>query len=342
MNYLENTFHKYVESVEKNNIHPELENMINNYSDNIEEFSNTIFYGPSGVGKYSQILKLISKYSKSNLKYSKKLCVQIEKDTTLMIHMSDIHYEIDIELLGCNSKTIFHSIYQQIKDIICNSKKNIFSKNNNDSNGGIILCKNFHMIQNELLECFYTYMTSNYETNIFFILHTEDIGFIPRQIIELSNVIRVSKPSKKYYDYIEKDINKLEKNINVLNLIKNAKNIKKKNLKETFLNLKNFQNNCNIDVYNVFINRYINIINEKTNNVQEIRDLIYDILTFNINTIKFIYNLLNELEKKNIIKMNEDILIILFDLFSFYEKHYRPVFHLEKFLVKLLIIINGN
>ena len=58
MNYLENTFHKYVESVEKNNIHPELENMINNYSDNIEEFSNTIFYGPSGVGKYSQILKV--------------------------------------------------------------------------------------------------------------------------------------------------------------------------------------------------------------------------------------------------------------------------------------------
>jgi hypothetical protein len=341
MNYLENTFHKYVESVEKNNIHPELENMINNYSDNIEEFSNTIFYGPSGVGKYSQILKLISKYSKSNLKYSKKLCIQTEKDTTLMIHMSDIHYEIDIELLGCNSKTIFHSIYQQIKDIICNSKKNIFSKNNHSFNGGIILCKNFHMIQNELLECFYTYMSSNYENNIFFILHTEDIGFIPRQIIEISNVIRVSKPCKKNYEHIEKDINKLEKNKEIIKIIKNNK-IGKKKIKEEFLNLKNFQSTCNINVYNVFIERYINIINDNVNNVQEIRDLIYNILTFNIHTIKFIYNLLNKLEEKQIIKMNEDILIILFDLFSFYEKHYRPVFHLEKFLVKLLIIINGN
>ena len=307
MNYLENTFHKYVESVEKNNIHPELENMINNYSNNIEDFSNTIFYGPSGVGKYSQILKLISKYSKSNLKYSKKLCVQIEKDNTLMIHMSDIHYEIDMELLGCNSKTVFHLIYQQINDIICNSKKNIFSKNSTNSSG-IILCKNFHTIQNELLECFYTYMTSCYETNIFFILHTEDIGFLPRQIIELSNIVRVAKPLKKYIENIEKE-NTKEKNKNLLNLIKSNKSSRKKPLTNNYVNLKNIQNNCDIDVYNVFIERYINIINDSSNNIQEIRDLIYDVLTFNINIIKFTYHLLNKLENKKIIEMNEDILI---------------------------------
>ena len=41
----------------------------------------------------------------------------------------------------------------------------------------------------------YAHMVIN--NNVYFILHTEDIGFIPRHIIELSNVIKVIKPSKK-------------------------------------------------------------------------------------------------------------------------------------------------
>tara|TARA_Y100000816_G_C25872925_1_gene455601 strand:+ start:59 stop:616 length:558 start_codon:yes stop_codon:yes gene_type:complete len=184
-------------------------------------------------------------------------------------------------------------------------------------------------------------MTSCYETNIFFILHTEDIGFLPRQIIELSNIVRVAKPLKKYIENIEKE-NTKEKNKNLLNLIKSNKSSRKKPLTNNYVNLKNIQNNCDIDVYNVFIERYINIINDSSNNIQEIRDLIYDVLTFNINIIKFTYYLLNKLENNKIIEMNQDILINIFDLFSLYEKHYRPVFHLEKFLVKLLIIINGN
>ena len=322
MNYLENTFTKYTDKVKANNIHPELEPIIERYSGNIEEFNNTIFYGPVGCGKYSQILNLIDKYSISNLKYNKKSCVQIEKDTTLMIHMSDIHYEIDIELLGCNSKCVFHSIYQQINDIIRTNNKNIFAKNNKI--GGIILCKNFHTIQNELLECFYTYMTSSYENNVYFILHTEDIGFIPRHIIELSNVIKVIKPSKK----------------NITNAIVFS-NVKK-NIVGNYTNLKDIETDNNVNIYNIFINRYIEVVKEKTNNVQEIRNIIYDILTYNVSFIKFIYHLLNKLESEKIVYLNEELILSLFNFFSLYDKHYRPVFHLEKLLVNLLLITNGN
>ncbi len=322
MNYLENTFSKYTDKVKANNVHPELEPIIERYSGNIEEFNNTIFYGPVGCGKYSQILNLIDKYSISNLKYNKKSCVQIEKDTTLMIHMSDIHYEVDIELLGCNSKCVFHSIYQQINDIIRTNNKNIFAKNNKI--GGIIVCKNFHTIQNELLECFYTYMTSSYENNIYFILHTEDVGFIPRHIIELSHLIKVIKPSKK----------------NITNTIVSSS--VKKNIVGNYTNFKDMECGNNINVYNNFINRFIEVIKEKTNNIQEVRNIIYDILTYNVSFIKFIYHLLNKLESENMVYLNEELILSLFNFFSLYDKHYRPVFHLEKLLVNLLLIINGN
>jgi len=322
MNYLETTFTKYTDKVKANNVHPELEPIIERYSGKIEEFNNTIFYGPVGCGKYSQILNLIDKYSISKLKYNKKSCVQIDKDTDLMIHMSDIHYEVDIELLGCNSKSVFHSIYQQINDIIHTNNKNIFAKNNKI--GGIILCKNFHTIQNELLECFYTYMTSSYENNIYFILHTEDIGFIPRHIIELSNVIKVIKPLKK----------------NITNMIVSS-GTKKKHIGEC-TTFKDIECGNNLNIYNNFINRYIAVIQDKTNNVQEIRNIIYDILTYNVNFTKFLYHLLNKLESENLVYLNEELMLSLLNFFSLYDKHYRPVFHLEKLLVNLLIITNEN
>ena len=72
------------------------------------------------------------------------------------LKISDIHYEIDMSLLGCNSKLLWHEIYNQIIDIIT-------AKPNKQ---GIILCKYFHEIHNELLEIFYSYMQTLYNSNI--------------------------------------------------------------------------------------------------------------------------------------------------------------------------------
>ena len=40
---------------------------------NINNMGNLILYGPSGSGKYSQSLRLIKKYSPSELKYDKRI-----------------------------------------------------------------------------------------------------------------------------------------------------------------------------------------------------------------------------------------------------------------------------
>ena len=47
----------------------------------------------------------------------KKIIINNNKND-FFIKISDIHYEIDMQLLGYNSKTLFNEIYNLILDII--------------------------------------------------------------------------------------------------------------------------------------------------------------------------------------------------------------------------------
>ena len=135
MKYYETHYEDYINAVKKYNIHEELIETINKFPQKNNELTNLIFYGPTGVGKYSQVLKIIQKYSPSELKYDKKITIQTDKQT-YNYRISDVHYEIDMSMLGCNSKLVWHEIFFQIVDIIA-VKADKF---------GIILCKNFHLI----------------------------------------------------------------------------------------------------------------------------------------------------------------------------------------------------
>jgi len=151
MKFLETHFENYINEVSKTNLHPKLEKCYSQFPNTLEKLGNLIYYGPSGVGKYSQMLYSIKKYSPTNLKYEKKISLMYEKKQ-YYFKISDIHYEIDMSLLGCISRLLWHDIYQQIVDILS-------TKNNKT---GIIVCKNFHCIHSELLENFYSYMQDNF------------------------------------------------------------------------------------------------------------------------------------------------------------------------------------
>jgi hypothetical protein len=81
---------------------------------------------------------MLKKYSPSHFKYEKKITIQTDKHT-YTYHISDIHYEIDMSLLGCNSKILWNEIFLQIVDIISVKAEKV----------GFIVCKNFHMIHGE-------------------------------------------------------------------------------------------------------------------------------------------------------------------------------------------------
>ena len=139
MKFYEKLFDDYINL---ENLHPELEVYINKLPKDIQKFKNIILYGPSGVGKYTQALNIVKKYSDSELKYEKKILINCNKNI-YYYRISDIHFEIDMSLLGCQSKILWHEIFIHISEII-----NLKNKNNNS---GIIVCKYFEKINSELL-----------------------------------------------------------------------------------------------------------------------------------------------------------------------------------------------
>ena len=174
MKFLETHFDEYNTAIQEYNLHPKLTKVFSKFPSSIEKLGNLIYYGPSGVGKYSQMLRSIQKYSPSHLKYEKKLSITYDKKQ-YFFKISDIHYEVDMSLLGCNSKLLWHDIYLQIVDIISAKTEK----------SGIIICKYFHEIHSELLENFYSYMQQNAASSIDlkFILISEHISFIPDSIL---------------------------------------------------------------------------------------------------------------------------------------------------------------
>jgi hypothetical protein len=319
MKFYETHFEEYVTESNRINLHPKLEKIYDKFPKTINELKNLIFYGPSGTGKYSQMLKSIKKYSNSELKYERKISITYGKQQ-YVFKVSDIHYEIDMSLLGCNSKLLWHEIYMQILDIVsAKSEKS-----------GIIVCKYFHDIHSELLDNFYSYMQQNTcnSVDIKYILITEELSFIPDNILNCCEVINVSRPSKTLYiKCIKKKLPPKLKTDNITNI----KNLYLYN-EELMLQYRL--------ICNKIINNMLNI-----NDLQFIkfRDILYDIFIYNLDISDCIWYILSTLiEQKRIKKENlSDILIKTYCFFQYYNNNYRPIYHVENYFLYLIKLIHS-
>ena len=72
MKFYETHFEEYINENTRVNLHPKLDKIYSKFPKSLHNFKNIIFYGPSGIGKYTQMLKSIKKYSPTELKYEKK------------------------------------------------------------------------------------------------------------------------------------------------------------------------------------------------------------------------------------------------------------------------------
>ena len=264
------------------------------------------------------MLKSIQKYSFSDLKYERKISVSYNKQQ-YFFKVSDIHYEIDMSLLGCNSKLLWHEIYQQIIDII--------SAKNNKS--GIIVCKYFHDIHSELLENFYSYMQKNTSivVDIKFILITEELSFIPDNILNCCEIINVSRPTKT--TYIKCTKKKLSTKIKTDNIT----NIKILHLYNEDLMLQ----------YKIICNKIINnLININELQFIKFRDILYDIFIYNLDISDCIWYILSTLIDQNQIKKEylSKILIKTYCFFQYYNNNYRPIYHVENYFLYLAKLIH--
>ena len=213
MKFYDTHFDDYIASNNSISLHPKLSKAYEKFPDDLHDLKNIVFYGPKGVGKYTQMLSAIKRYSPTELKYNKKISILYNKNT-YFFKISDIHYEIDMSLLGCNSKLLWNEVYNQIIDIIMAKSEKT----------GIIVCKYFQDIHDDLIDTFYSYMQTlpTNAVSLKFIILTEEISFIPDNITNCCQVIRVPRPSRSLYNRCLK--NKVNKNTS-LDEITNMKNI---------------------------------------------------------------------------------------------------------------------
>jgi len=256
----------------------------------LEQFKPLIIYGPSGVGKYTQMLHIVKKYSSSQLKHEKKIL--INTSSPFYIKISDIHYEVDMELLGCNSKLLWDDIYNHIVEII---------QNKYIDKHGIIVCKNLHKINHELLEIFYSYM----QGSVKYIFLSESISFLPETLLSKCKILSIPRPSMELYE--------------------------KFNIKPT----SNLKSTVEIDSNKPLFQKIRNSLDTCT--MSELREDLYSILIFDLGVESFVYYLITTIPATPLQKcamVKESILFL-----QYFNNNYRPIYHLEKLMYSILSIL---
>ena len=345
MKFYERHFDEYLISADRFNLHPTLNtaNYVHNSNTSLAGFDNMIIYGPGGSGKYTQALEIIRKYSPTALKYERHIFASTEKQN-YMYHISDIHYEVDMSLLGCNSKMLWSEIFTQVSEIISVKAEK----------RGIIICKNFHAIHNELLDIFYSYIqqyNSEFSNiSIKFILITEHIGFIPHQILSGCTILSVPRPSRERllemcvsnieYDTPEDFTESTREHISGILATVDPEHI---------INIKEMYSFARIDgiagiptdVFNTVCDNIVGeILRNDTMNIAAFRDAIYDISVYNLDAHECIWYILCYFIKNGNLQGHEKMGRLMSKMFAFLKyrnNNYREIFHLESILFAIMI-----
>ena len=235
-----------------------------------------LIYGKENSSKYNYAINIIKSYSNTELNYKRKIEINLN-DYKYYFKLSDVHFEVDFELLGTNEYSLWVALYQQIQTIC---KENMGKC--------IILCMNVHSIKDELLDIFYIFMR---DPNIKFILCTQNMSCLPDTIKQNCKIVSLKDKSKKkiFIPLCEPIIEMIVSN--------------------------------NIDYF-------------------LLRELLYNLLTYNINIHESFYFILNSLLNMNYMSTYdiERVMPDLFDIIKKYNNNYRSIYHLERFVIFLIIL----
>ena len=376
MKFLETSFDDYITSSNTK------EKQIHKYpnEDIIREkmYDNSlIICGPKGSGKYTYALRLIKPMSEQGLKYEKKFTVLSQKKTEHVYRMSDVHFEVDMELLGCNARILWNDIFNSIMDI-----SSLANKNNI-----YILCSNFHNIDGELLDVFYYYMQKHLtKIKVNFILLTTEYSFIPENIRNLCGCIQIAQPKNKLltkvFEMETKKVNMREnRNLKYINerfygnnsdwnyllmnthmtsdgntisfdnLSKETENEDEKNnslITKSKSAVKNYERRYFMVIQSLYEQILLFVKDDNKTNTSngssfmELREKLYDILIYNLDANEVFADLVYKLIDDDILKDTKRDDIDLFEeLQTFskqYNNNYRPIFHLERLILTLIML----
>jgi len=341
MKFNDNHFESYVESATATPLHPKLKTIYASaFPSHITQLRNLIFYGPQGTGKYSQALACISRYSPTRLKYEKRLTVMCNKET-YFVKISDIHFEIDMSLLGCTSKLLWNEIHTQIVDVVSARSDPV----------GIVLCKSFHNIHSELLETFYNYMHMPQHSHISlkYIMLTEHVGFIPINILNNCEIVPVARPTAAMYKKIfaiAPLIKIIPENITNIKSLQNCDNKMAATATTaataaTAAPATAATSNPRQELFNNLCD-YISNVDQIR--FAQLRELLYDIMIYDFDITECAWHLITELKRKGLLRDADmsHVMINTYKFLQYYNNNYRPISHLENFVFMLINLICQN
>ncbi len=320
MKYYETTFENYLSSLDQLNFHTKVTFNVKK-GDSVSDVQNYIVYGPKASGKYSQVLYFLRNYSTKQLKYERKIIHTTAKNN-FTFKASDIHYEIDMALLGCNAKQLWNELYDLIKEIIRISP----------TKAGFIVCKNFHETPVELINLFYSYIQKVHylDITIRFIFITESLCFLPNSIKRNCSLVTIPLPP----------VTKVKQWFKIK---PTCKYIEKSNLKNNYVLTKRQEQPVEREKQTLNIKFFVELIKKPTKQSLPImRDKLYDIITNNEEVTNFLKTLLFVLIKEKVIPADKvnNILEEWFECVKLYNNNYRPIYHLERMIVSIINTIH--
>jgi hypothetical protein len=164
--------------------------------------------------------------------------------------------------------------------------------------------------------------------NIKFILLTEELSFIPDNILNCCEIISVARPSKIAYSKCSKQ--KIPNDLKIENIT---------NIKNLHVNITDL-----MSPYKIICDKIIKeIINIDTLKFLKFRDILYDIFIYNLDITDCIwYILISLINQKHIDKKEmSSILLKTYIFLKYYNNNYRPIYHLESYLFYLTSIVHG-
>ncbi len=335
-----------------------------NIIENVTFDNHVILYGMAGTGKYHAALHMIKPHSPSELKYEKKVFVIVNKQE-ICIKLSDVHYEIDFETFHCNSRQTWNVVYEHINNMIENHVLSRIDK----SVCGYIICKNFHLIHNELLEIFASYML--HVKKIRMILLTEHISFIPNQILCKCSIHSLSMNNVYYTtgnthsENIGGSVEPTDEKVAIVD-VKRKRRITKKQLSSlTFKNVPN--------LYTKYIYQHVNLKHRLSDEPElytkvcmsliydmemyikseiaicgksllAFRDKIYNIFTYHLDFGFCIWIIIHYfIENGMIVNDNYDRVILhTVECYHYMNNNYREIFHAERWLLYMIKLMKDK
>jgi len=247
----------------------------------IPDTKHLIVYGNNNINNYCYTLNVLKNKSQTQLKYSRRIAIHHNTDD-ILFNISDVHIEVDFDLLGVSEYNIFLELFRHVKDNVAINKKGFY-----------IVCLNFQSIKQELLSIFYTFLD---EDSINFILLTTKVSFIYDEILKQTMIKKINGNSS-----IESP--NMEKNVAVL---------------ASF------------------------IMKDKKKSFFDLREIIYKFLVLNLDIHDGLHQLLAILIEEEYITLSE-INKVLKEYTSFmskYNNNYRPIYHIESYIVFLINLKN--